>query len=202
MNESILNALMRLFAIIANVDDQGLSPNARQVVLDYLEIQLNQELTNKYIKLFDYYLELHHQKKGDERKTRKRISLNSVKILTICNEINEELQQSEKLIVLLRLLEFISKDQITDAEIDFIQTVADVFNIPRHEYEDIFAFLIKEPNAIKSENKVLIVSKKNPAKEKKYHFIKEKRIDGYLKFLYIESINIIILQYKGKIILN
>ena len=198
MNESILNALMRLFAIIANVDDQGLSPNARQVVLDYLEIQLNQELTNKYIKLFDYYLELHHQKKGDERKTRKRISLNSVKILTICNEINEELQQSEKLIVLLRLLEFISKDQITDAEIDFIQTVADVFNIPRHEYEDIFAFLIKEPNAIKSENKVLIVSKKNPAKEKKYHFIKEKRIDGYLKFLYIESINIIILQYKGK----
>ncbi|MBN2662135.1 MAG: ATP-binding cassette domain-containing protein [Bacteroidales bacterium] len=198
MNESILNALMRLFAIVANVDDLGLSPKARQVVLDYLEIQLNQELANKYIEIFDYYLKLHHQKKGDERKTRKRISLNSVKILTICNEINIELQQSEKLIVILRLLEFISKDQITEDEIDFIQTVADVFNIPRNEYEEIFDFLIKEPNSIKSENKVLFVSKNNPAKEKKYHFIKEKRINGYLKFLFIESINIIILQYRGK----
>jgi len=198
MNEAILNALMRLFAIIANVDEQGLSPKARKVVLDYLLIQLNQELANEYIGVFDHYLKIHHQKRGDERKARKRISLNSVKILTICNDINEELQQSEKLIVLLRLLEFISKDQITEAEIDFIKTVADVFNIPHSEYEDVYSFVLQNPQSIKSSDKVLVVSKKNIYKGKNYHFIKEKRINGYLQFLYLESINIIILKYSGK----
>lgn len=198
MNESILNALMRLFAIVANVDDEGLSPKARKVVLDYLNIQLNQELANKYIGIFDHYLKVHHKKKrGDATKARKRISLNSVKVLTICNEINEELQQSEKLIVLLRLLEFISKDNITDAEIDFIQTVADVFNIPRYEFEDIFSFILEEPNKIKSQEKVLVVSKKNPFGQTKYNTIKEKGLNGYLEFLYLESVNIILLIYRG-----
>jgi len=197
MNESILNALMRLFAIVANVDDEGLSPKARQVVLNYLELQLNQELAAKYIEVFDYYLKIHHQKRIDERKTRKRISLNSVKVLAICNEINEELQQSEKVIVILRLLEFIYQEQISEEEIDFVQTVADVFNIPRNEFDDIYAFLILAPNDIAAQDKLLLVNNDKKGAQNNYNHVYEENLDGVIQMLYLESINLILVHYIG-----
>ncbi len=200
MNESILNALMRLFAIIANVDEEGLSPKARKVVLNYLELQLNQELAQKYIALFDEYLRKHHTRRSDKIKARKRISLNSVKVLAICNEINEELQQSEKIIVLLRLLEFINQDKITTDEIDFIQTVADVFNIPREEFDDIFAFVLKLPAEIKNQDRLLLVDNKKHSDEAykfQYKHIQEAHLDGYIQLLYLASVNLILIQYRG-----
>jgi hypothetical protein len=52
MNESILNALMRMFAIIANADATAVSDEARRVVKSYLEVMLNKEHTETYLKLF------------------------------------------------------------------------------------------------------------------------------------------------------
>ncbi|MBN2894037.1 MAG: ATP-binding cassette domain-containing protein [Bacteroidales bacterium] len=202
MNESILKALMRLFAIVANVDEQGLSPKARQVVMNYLLLQLNQELANEYITFFDDYLKIHHKKRSDETKVRKRIALNSVKILAICQEINEELQQSEKIIVFLRLLEFIGQEEITEEEKDFADTVAEVFNIPRNEHLDISAFVLKSPMEIVHKDRLLIVDKKKiPANfedKLEYKHIFEKKIDGFIQMLYLPSVNIILMQYRGR----
>jgi len=201
MNESILNALMRLFAIVASVDENGLSPKARLVVLNYLQLSLNQELANKYIAVFDYYLKSSNSKRKNQLKERKKLSLNSVKILTICNEINEELQQSEKIIVLLRLLEFIYQDKIYDTEFDFVQTVADVFNIPRNEFTDIYSFVIKDFHEIKEKENLLIVGNREPSEnseEKNYKFSYEKEIIGHIQMLYLKSVNLILLQYRGE----
>ena len=101
MNESILKALMRLFAIIANVNQDGVSTTARRIVETYLNQHLSKDLVQEYLRLFDEYLEMHHrnaQGKAGE-KVRKRTSVNSVKVLMICNEINEALAQKEKVIV-------------------------------------------------------------------------------------------------------
>ncbi len=202
MNESILKALMRLFAIVANVDEEGLSPKARQVVLDYLLLQLNQELANEYITFFDYYLKTHHKKRSDETKARKKLALNSVKVLAICQEINEELQQSEKIIVLLRLLEFIGHELISDEEKAFVETVADVFNIPRDEHIDIFNFVLKTPTEIINKDRLLIVDKKkipsNFVEKLEYKHISEKQLDGFIQMLFLKSVNIILMQYRGR----
>lgn len=196
MNESILRALMRLFAIVANVDEEGLSPNAVKVVRNYLELQLNQELAEKYIQVFIEFLEVHHPKRKDKLKDLKKLSLNSVKVLAICNEINEELQQSEKVIVILRLIEFISQDKITYEELEFVKTVSDVFNIPRDEFEDILSFLLKSADEIIKKDKLLIVGN---VEFKKQHvkFIEESRIEGFLQFYNLLSSNLIIFKYSG-----
>lgn len=195
MNENIINALMKLFAIVANVDEEGLSPKAVNVLQNYLETQLNKELAENYKKVFISYLELYNARKQDKVKNLKKLSLNSVKVLAICNEINEELQQSDKIIVILRLLEFISQDQIKKEELEFIQTVAEVFNISRAEYDDLFNFVLHNYQKIKNKNNLLIVSSEKTSEEIK--FIKETSIDGYLQFLYIESTNLIIFKYIG-----
>jgi ABC-type multidrug transport system ATPase subunit len=196
---------MRLFAIVASVDEQGLSPKARSVVLNYLVKQLNQELAQKYIEVFDYYLKIHHSKTSDKVKSRKKIALNSVKVLAICNEINEELQQTEKVIVLLRLLEFISQNRITAEETDFVQTVSDVFNIPRDEFDDIFKFVLSNPFDILHKEKLLIISNQKPLKNSNgfnFKHIYEENIDGHIQMLYLKSINLILMQYRGSDIIK
>lgn len=201
MNENILKALMRLFAIVASVDEQGLSPKAINVVRNYLELQLNQELAEKYIQLFTEYLQTHHPKRNDQIKSLKKLSLNSVKVLAICYEINEELQQTEKVIVILRLLEFISQDIITKEEIEFVKTVADVFNIPHQEFDDLLSFVLRNAHDIQNKENLLVVGD-----EKSFILsaktIKDTNLDGYILFLNLPSINFIIFRYVGHDILK
>ena len=59
MSERILKALMQLFAIIAKVD--GITSASRGIVESFLKQQLNIELVEEYLKVFDDFLEQHHQ---------------------------------------------------------------------------------------------------------------------------------------------
>ena len=105
MSENILRALMQLFAIIAKVD--GVNVIGRSIVQSFLKQQLNQELVEQYLKVFDEDIEaIHKLSKGSDAS--KKLSLNSVKVLRICSEINKELTQAQKIVVLIRLIEFIN----------------------------------------------------------------------------------------------
>ena len=122
MSERILRALMQMFAIIAKVD--GINNTGRQIVQSFLKQQLNLEQVETYLKIFDEYLESHQNASKKKEGAAKRTSLNSVKVLRICTQINQELEQPQKVIVLIRLLEFIySSNEISDQEFEFV-TVA------------------------------------------------------------------------------
>ena len=60
MSERILEALMQLFALVAKID--GVNDNGKSVVENFLKQQLNAELVNKYLDLFENYLEKHQKK--------------------------------------------------------------------------------------------------------------------------------------------
>ncbi|OQY05694.1 MAG: hypothetical protein B6I20_00715 [Bacteroidetes bacterium 4572_117] len=215
MNESILRALMKLFAIVANVNTEGVSQNARKIVESYLSLQLNRKLVKEYLKLFDDFLMIHHKKdKKNDRNERKRTSLNSVKVLKICHEINEQLEQGDKIIVLIRLLEFINEDFIiTEKELDFVQTVAGTFNINEKEYLNLKAVIIDGIEFIKENKRILLISsideyesEKNAKQIKNtevlgqanaYRHIEDKNINGQIVILHIESTNTYVLNYHG-----
>ena len=60
-----------------------------------------------------------------------------MRILAICEKINEELQQKQKVYVLVKLMDYISfGEEITENELDFLQTVADAFYISEPEYQE------------------------------------------------------------------
>jgi ABC-type multidrug transport system ATPase subunit len=140
MSEQILRALMQLFAIIAKVD--GVTNTGRNIVQLFLKQQLNQELVDQYLTVFDDFLESHHQVAKKKDGTAKRTSLNSVKVLKICTEINRELEQNQKIVVLIRLLEFIhSSNDISEQENEFVTTVAETFNIPTEEFNNLKYFV-------------------------------------------------------------
>lgn len=201
MNESILKALMRLFAIVANVNKDGVSSDAREIVESYLSVQLNKSLVQQYLDLFDDYLGLHHKKTTDgSKKEKKRTSLNSVKVLMICHEINEQLEQKDKIIVLIRLLEFIHEDfVVTDKELDFVKTVADTFNISEDEYFDLKHYIIDGTETVRSQKKLLLIKSQAPSRDVEYEYmlLTDSHLNGEIAILQVESTNTFILKYIG-----
>ncbi len=157
MSERILRALMQLFAIIARID--GITNTGRNIVQSFLKQQLNQELVDQYLALFDEYLESHHSVSKKKDGSAKRTSLNSVKVLKICTEINKELEQNQKVIVLVRLLEFIcSSNEISEQENEFVTTVAETFNIPGEEYLSLRSFVEEKSEKFPDVEYLLVIN--------------------------------------------
>ncbi len=200
MNESILSALMQMFAIVASVNKDEVSADARTIVESYLKLQLSQQFVDEYLKLFDEYLEAQtgSAKKSSDSKQRKRNSLNSVKVLKICGEINETLQQRDKIIVVIRLLEFVGSNA-NDKELDFINTVADTFNIPVQEYSDLKTFVIYNEGQIIDKSQFMIVGANPPVGDlETSKFIHEKNLKGTIEIIRMKSINLMFFKYKGE----
>jgi hypothetical protein len=156
MSEKILKALMELFAIIASPEGNG--KDRRSVVLSFLSRQLNQDLVKEYISIFESYYEK-HQALNIERGN-KRIGADSVKVLRICNDINKELAQKQKIIVLVQLFEFVKSNscEISDQEFAFITAVSDSFNIPQQEFNLIREFTLNPFDQIPDDRHLLVVS--------------------------------------------
>ncbi len=197
MSERILKALMQMFAIIAKVD--GINDSGRLIVQSFLKQQLNQELVDQYLAIFDEYLEAHHQVTKRKDGTAKRTSLNSVKVLRICTQINSELTQVQKVVVLLRLLEFInSNTEISEQEYEFVNTVGETFNIGGDEFKHCMAFIQAKEGAITDSSKILVIDNNTSSNLKEAKHIYAEGIDGQARILWIPSVNIYVLLYFGK----
>lgn len=200
MSESILKALMQLFAIVAHVNKDGVSDKSRKIVENYLKQLLNQELVNEYLALFEHYIDKHHQNitKKDGRTVHKRTSSNSVKVLVICQQINEELQRDQKYLVVFQLLEFIRfGEEITHKELDFIETVAEIFKIERSEYQNIKTFILDPIEAVPQKERVLLINDKESAPHPAFKHIKVDNLNGQIFVLHIPMQNIFAFAYMG-----
>jgi ABC-type multidrug transport system ATPase subunit len=201
MSETVLNALVKLFALIGDIHDEtGITSREKDVVRTFLARQLNNELVAKYMKMFEDFLALYNSesiKKGT-LEDRKRISLNSMRILAICEQINEELHQKQKIYVLVQLLDFISLGkEISENELDFLQTVASAFYIPETEYQNIKCFIMNSLDDVREKSRILVIDNiKKPAQSEIKHLINEK-LEGTIQFLNITSTNSFILRYSG-----
>ena len=74
MSERILKALMQLFSIVSDAED--ISGNSRKIVASFLQQQLNQQLVDEYLKLYDDFIEAKTRKSKDGKK-KKRTSIRS-----------------------------------------------------------------------------------------------------------------------------
>ncbi|HEX3008243.1 MAG TPA: ATP-binding cassette domain-containing protein [Bacteroidales bacterium] len=201
MSEQILKALMQLFAIIAR--PQSNRHDRRIVVENFLRRQLNSELVNEYLELFDFNYSLNQNKTSLENlKSNKRTSSSSVKILVICTEINEELTQKQKIILLYQLLEFIKSDspslkEITLQELQFVSTVSDTFNIQRKEFEQLRDFVLSSLDKNPDSEQIAIIESRRRASNGPEKHIFYEGLEGQLRVLHLISANIYLVRYMG-----
>ncbi|MBP9160809.1 MAG: hypothetical protein KBF49_08165, partial [Flavobacteriales bacterium] len=99
MSENILKALLQLFAIIVKTERDAVGANGHKVVERFLMRQFTAQAAAQHMAVFEAYVAAFHSSGGDSQRGRKRTSVNSVKVLKICTEVNEELNQHQKFTV-------------------------------------------------------------------------------------------------------
>lgn len=187
---------MQMFAIIAKVD--GINNTGRQIVQSFLKGQLNLEQVETYLKIFDEYLESHQNTSKKKEGAAKRTSLNSVKILKICTQINQELEQPQKVIVLIRLLEFIhSSNEISEQENEFVLTVADTFNIPMEEFNLLTSFIIDSLDVIPNNPNILVINNNQEGIQNQSKHIYCETLPQDVRVIQIESVSMYALRLYG-----
>ena len=199
MNEFILNALLQLFAIIANVSEDGISFKARNIVKSYLSKHLSSNLIRKYLRLFDDYLKIHHPEiLGKEGGSGQTTLSDTQKVTEIGNAINRNLLQREKFIVFLRLVEFINEDDVMTAqELDFIRTVANTFNISDTEQSNIREFVLDSLSQEIQTDKLLIIDDDAEPAIPEVRHIHVFEMEGRIVILRHASTNTFVFRYEG-----
>ena len=197
MSEKILKALMQLFAIIARSDEEGTFVEGRKLVELFLRQQLNSELVLEYLQLFDEQLEK-FQGGGDGEKKRKRTSSSSVKVLKICTDINAELEQRQKFVVVIRLLEFIYvNDTATEQELEFVETVALTFNIDEEEYKRLNKFSNPTNVDVQDIEQQLIINSNKTNEQQLSKHLCVDGLQGNVRILNLASIGMYVLRLFG-----
>jgi ABC-type multidrug transport system ATPase subunit len=199
MNEFILNALLQLFAIIANVSEDGISFKARNIVKSYLSKHLSSNLIRKYLRLFDDYLRIHHPDiLGDKKEGGQTTISDSLKVTEIGKAINRNLLQREKFVVFLRLVEFINEDEVmTRKELDFIGTVAGIFNLSATEQLNIKEFVIDSLSPRIETDKLLVIDEEEKPALPGVKHIQAPDMKGRIVILMHASTNTFVFRYSG-----
>ncbi|MDP2387414.1 MAG: ATP-binding cassette domain-containing protein [Bacteroidota bacterium] len=192
MSEEVLQALMQLFAIIANQD--GGSNKAHN---DYVQKFLISQISGDRIKEFvDYYNSfIKPPEEGEQGKPKLTSMKDSVRTLAICKKINKTLNQKQKIIVFARLIEFIEQDKAnSQLRNEIIKTVSEVFNITGEEFKSIQ--LLFTENYSEYTPDFLLVRETKIEND----FAKQIQIPGFqgtCVFLYLAEHNLIVCKFDG-----
>ena len=208
MRESVLLALIHIFAIVSTINPGGISSRGKKILRSYLRRYLNRELEEEYYALFENNLEFYSNelKSVDKSELSDEDSLITFQITNICRQIKKGLFLEERMIVFLQLLEFAFEDgTISEQEKTIIDIVARTFSIAKKEYDNACAFMIGRTYDDISTDCLLIIESDNPklwaaGKYKNYEnwrHIRIKGFKGHLFVLHIESTGSLVLTYDG-----
>ena len=198
MSEEILKALMQLFALIAK-QDGGVEDKEKNFVHDFLVQQIAVAKVREYYSLFEEYAGISDQISDLPQNNEIKLTsvIDSVKILGICKKINKTLNQNQKVVVLLRLYELVNADKkFTDQRMEIITTVADVFNIPKGEKNDIEYFVTDKSSHELIEKNILIIND-NGRTPLNTRYLATEKLDGDIMFLSVPSVGLYFMKYTG-----
>lgn len=208
MRESVLLALIHIFAIISTINPGGISSRGKKILRSYLRRYLNRELEEEYYALFENNLEFYSNelKTVDKDELTDEDSLITFQITNICRQIKKGLFLEERMIVFLQLLEFTFEDgTMSEQERTILDIVARTFNISKKEYDNAFAFMISRSYDDVSPDCILIIENEDPADWAKdtyrnyesWRHIRSRGFKGQLFILHIESTGSLIFTYDG-----
>jgi ABC-type multidrug transport system ATPase subunit len=208
MRESVLLALIHIFAIVSTINPSGISSRGKKILRSYLRRYLNRELEEEYYSLFENNLEFYSNelKSVDKAELSDDDSLISFQITNICRQIKKGLFLEERMIVFLQLIEFAFEDgMISEQEKTIIDIVSRTFNISKKEYDNATAFMIGRSYDEVSPECILIIESDNPKNSgadiyKNYDLWRHMRLKGFkghLVVLHIESTGTLLFTYDG-----
>jgi ABC-type multidrug transport system ATPase subunit len=203
MSEKILKALMQLFAIIGR--PQSNDSDRRGVVEAFLKRQLNQELVKQYLGFFDEYFQEAQARQKKSSQDRRTAAI-SVRVLRICNDINDQLTQDQKIIVLVQMLEFCKPEgsEISELELEFIQSVSDSFFVDQNEHNLIKSFILNPFTSVPKSHEVLIIDNKEKHDDTEIKHLYNEDVKGQIWVLFVHSAGMYFVRFTqtGELYMN
>lgn len=198
MTEKLLKALLQLFAIIAKTERPEGDLSGHDAVMRFLARQFSPLVVREHMAMFETYVAAFHSSGGRSERSRKRTSMNSVKVLKICAEVNEELNQRQKLVVLVHLLELVhARGMLLPQEEEFVCTVADAFNVHRSAFERCSAFMCATGAHNEDQADLLYIDACHASPGSTAKHLHAHGMKGQARVLQVEGANIYLMRYLG-----
>ncbi len=196
MNESLLHALIKLFAIIADVRHFKNHDIAIKVVEQYFYRNYGKIQSEKCTQYFNDHVQKYHLNLS--KKTKPAISVYHKRIEEICSSINIEFEDKQKFWLTLQLLEFLEdSDYDSKEELELVNKIAKSFNIDKDDFEQSKNLIVSENESIPLTDKVLVISgNKNFSHPQAKHLYNEKMI-GKIYVLQLENSDTYLFKYFG-----
>jgi ABC transport system ATP-binding/permease protein len=188
MSEPLLKAILRLFAVVAKEDQ--VTHQEREQIRKFLQDHLSRSAVETYVKKFDGYVEA--------LPATGELSVELQRIEKLCSEVNLELTQKQKVVILLELLTIVHADeQISPREEELVNAIGANLKISQNEIEAIKVFVDGKNAAALDHDHILIIDAMPEGSLKKAHHIQRPELHGFIAIVYIEQAEIYFIKYLG-----
>lgn len=201
MSETLLEALMQLFALLTDVQKERQTGRGYSLVQDFLARQFSKEYVDQYLGRFEVYLNRYHSEvnNSNQELREKQSNDNLSRILNIAEKINAELEQEPKIVLFVQLLDFLKKDEdIGEAEIGFVDLLARKFKIAESDYLNLKRFILGNPLEVPDKNAILLISGENEKPHPEVRLLFNPKQQVVVWVLHVSSTNSFIFRYDGE----
>lgn len=188
MSESLLKAILRLFAEVAHEDK--VTHHERDQIKSFLEDHLSGTAVESYLKTFDQLLHDHPPKTGNVEEDISRVR-------HLCNDVSPNLTQKQKVVIILELISIVQADgNISESEEKLLNEIGSSFKIDYPQLQLIKKFVLAKSEEEIDEEKLLLVSSAATSKQQSSvihrHFLK-----GFMAVLFVEEVELYFIKYLG-----
>jgi ABC-type multidrug transport system ATPase subunit/uncharacterized tellurite resistance protein B-like protein len=187
MSEPVLNAIMRLFALVAKED--LITKQEREHVQVFLSDHLSHKAMESQTRVFDEFAIEVSEKMGAGKE--------DDLIAQICSSINQEVAQKQKVVIVIELMSVILADgTITERERNLAHTICKQFNITEADLELIEKYVIGQTAEASDDENILIIHSPGASLTRSKQ-IKRGHLDGFISILYVKSTDTFFFKYLG-----
>ncbi|MGM0376742.1 MAG: ATP-binding cassette domain-containing protein [Bacteroidota bacterium] len=200
LTEALLESLMKLFALLTDLKTESKTGRARYMVEDFLARHFNSEYVQQYLEKFDSFLERYHSHvySNNRELIEKQASDNQTRILNICNQINQELEQEPKVILFVQLLDFLKKEEtISEEEHYFVDLLAENLKIDPQDYANLKAFILETPEDVNDKGSLLYIGGDKEPPDPAIKHIYNSRQQVVVWVLRVRSTKTFVFRYWG-----
>ena len=186
MSEALLKAILRLFALVAKEGEVTLQE--RNQIKLFLEEHLSQAAVGTYLTVFDDY-------SGSLSDTQADLST----IKQLCEEINPQLTQKQKIVILLELTNIIQADgSISAHEEKLVRAIGDIFKVSPTDIDAIKLFVLGQDQSELNHDQILIIDASPSSSFSQARHIVRGDLNGFIVVLHLSQTDLYFLKFLGK----
>jgi len=200
MSELFLDALMQIFALLTDQREEQKTGDGSLEVKNFLLRNLNKEYAEKALERYEFYISDYHKDSysNDQKARDKQASYNMDRLTKICNELNQELEQTEKFLLVNNMLNFIMRDgRVSEEERIFTDALAKNLMLEEDDYDNLRKFILGYPLDVDDKDRLLLISGQKEKPDEKIKHIYNPKQQIFVWVLHIQACNLFVFRYSG-----